>query len=207
MISDTWHFIKNQIKSQKVCLVGHSLSGIQFVKFATLFPDLVDRVCLIDIHPQKKLARPNSVSLITEQFKAIAEMIKNDKITSLEEAQKRADELLSAQIKEERLRKGLLAGLVVRSNGEINWRFNLDQIIHFFLQRAKEESDELKVDYKGPVLEIFGSESQFINEGDFESILALLPNCVFKKIEGADHVLPITHPTEFIEGLAEFLEK
>lgn len=203
MISDTLNFLEKHAKDQKVCLVGHSLSGIQFVKFATLFPDRVDRVCLIDIHPQKKLAKPNSVSIITEQFKQVTDMIKNEKIDSLEEAKKRADELIGAQIKEERIRQGLLAGLVVRSNGEINWRFNLDQIIHFFMTRN--ESDEVKPDYHGPVLELYGSESQFINDGDLESILELLPGCKFKKIEGADHVLPITHPTEFIEALADFL--
>ena len=159
---------------------------------------------MIDIHPQKKLEKPNSVSIITEQFVQIADTIKNEKIESLEEAKKRADQVISDQIKDERLRAGMLMGLVVRSNGEINWRFNLDQIIRFFTTRT--ESDDVKVDFKGRALELFGSESKFVNEGDRESILALVPNCQFKKVEGADHVLPITHQAEFIEAVADFLQ-
>lgn len=127
MISDTLHFIEKHVKSPKVCLIGHSLSGIQFVKFATLFPERVDRVIMLDIHPQKKLAKPNSVSIITEQFKQIADLIKKENIQSLEEAKKRADEVLSGQIKEERFRIGMLMGLVVRENGEINWRLVFDK--------------------------------------------------------------------------------
>lgn len=79
----------------------------------------------------------------------------------------------------------------------------MDQIIVYFMTRT--ESDDVKVDFKGPVLELFGSESQFVNDSDRESILELLPNCQFKKVEGADHVLPISHPTEFVEAAGEFL--
>ena len=79
----------------------------------------------------------------------------------------------------------------------------MDQIITYFVTRT--ESDDVKVDFKGPVLELFGSASTFVNESDKESILELLPNCQFKKVEGADHVLPISHPNEFIEAAAEFL--
>ena len=32
MISDTLNFIEKHVKSPKVCLVGHSLSGMQFVR-------------------------------------------------------------------------------------------------------------------------------------------------------------------------------
>ena len=62
--------------------------------------------------------------MMTEAFKKIADLIKNEKIDNLEEAKKRADELLSGHVKEERFRTGMLMGLVVRSNGEINWRLD-----------------------------------------------------------------------------------
>lgn len=73
-----------------------------FARFATLFPDLVDRLILIDIHPKKEryleVGKLNIVQLMSRHFKKSIEIVKNEKLDQ-ENSKKRLAELLSMEIK------------------------------------------------------------------------------------------------------------
>ena len=69
-------------------------------------------------------------------------------------------------------------------------------------------SEDITVDYDGPVLEIYGDESPYFDPAtDVEAILKMMPNCKFVRIEKAGHVLPFTHPEQFLSAVIAFLNE
>ena len=65
--------------------------------------------------------------------------------------------------------------------------------------------EDLIPSFSLPALEIYGSESPFINKDHFPSILEKIPNCKFVEVAGADHIVPYTHPDKVVEAIAQFL--
>jgi len=205
MISDMVHFM-NQHKIEKALMLGHSLGGLIFCRLATLFPHLVEKLILVDIHPKKKMTqegKPNIVQMFAQMLKKTMEKVKAEKM-DLETAKTYLDEMLKPHIKDDTNRRGYLDKLTIR-DGEISWRFNLDALINF-LEMAR-TLDDVIPDFKGPALEVYGGISQFFTKDDYESTLELLPNCKFEVIEEADHILPSTHPKEFIEKVVPFINE
>ena len=88
-------------------------------------------------------------------------------------------------------------------DGQIGWRFNLDALSNFL--DTMNDIEDVIPDYKGPVLEVYGSLSVFITKDDYESVLKMLPNCQFEAVEGGDHILHTTHPKEFVEKVVPFI--
>ena len=85
---------KNTIS--KAIVIGHSLGGIVFSRLATLYPDLVEKLVLLDIHPSKRVPESNPVFLTVELFKQIIETLKDEDV---ETAKTRAIELMKEKIK------------------------------------------------------------------------------------------------------------
>ena len=141
MLSDILNFLKVQGIS-KASFCGHSLSGMLFSRYkrpndlpslftrthtnhlfsrlATRWPDLVETVIMVDIDPCKKPQEPNLVSHIIPVLNVIIETIRSERITDLEQAKKRGDEILAKFITEERVRKDFLGNLVVKGD-KIDW--------------------------------------------------------------------------------------
>ena len=95
MVSDMVNFMnKNTIS--KAIVIGHSLGGIVFSRLATLYPDLVEKLVLLDIHPSKRVPESSPVFLTVELLKQIIETLKDEDV---ETAKTRAIELMKEKIK------------------------------------------------------------------------------------------------------------
>ena len=75
---------------------------------------------MVDINPCKKPQEPNLVSAIIPVLLVIIETIRSERIADLEQARKRADEVLSKAIEDENVRKHFLENLVVRGD-KVDW--------------------------------------------------------------------------------------
>lgn len=71
-------------------------------RFATLFPDYVEKLVLIDIHPKKERYyeqdKPNVVQLMSRHFKKSIETVKSEGLEQ-DAAKKRLNELLETGVK------------------------------------------------------------------------------------------------------------
>ena len=121
MISDTLNFIKKQVKSPKVCLIGHSLSGMLFASFATILGELVDSVVMLD-SPIKKLEQQDMRNTMISLLDEVRQTIRNEQITDLKQARKRANEIVHKLTPDEVIKDRFTSGLAVGSDGQINWR-------------------------------------------------------------------------------------
>lgn len=72
----------------------------------------------------------------------------------------------------------------------------------------EESFEDIMPDYDGPVLEIYGEESPyFIESTDIESVRKMMPKSKFVRIENAGHVLPFTHPEQFLSTVIPFINE
>lgn len=68
--------------------------------------------------------------------------------------------------------------------------------------------EDVTPDYDGPVLEIYGDESPyFIPSTDIEAVKKMMPRAKFVCIENAGHVLPFTHPEQFLAEVIPFINE
>jgi len=199
MISDAVHFFKKNHIEKAIC-IGHSLGGLMFSRLATLFPHLVEKLVLLDIHPYHQLLEEGDpVEGLALLFYKIRETVREEKL-DLDAAKVRASEMLAPFIPEEVRRQFFLMSLGER-DGKLDWKFNIDQIIKFLKAKFK----MIKPMTNTQTLEIYGEKSDFLSDKDLASILDLLPNTKFEKIIGADHALQLTHPNEFLEIVVPYI--
>lgn len=109
MISDTLKFLEKHAIS-KATFCGHSLSGMLFSRFATLWGDRVKSLIMIDIDPIKAPQQP--LTPIILQLNEVLDSIRREKIEDLEQAGKHGVELLGKLIENERWRSHFLKNLV-----------------------------------------------------------------------------------------------
>lgn len=120
MVADTVSFL-NKNRISKVVLVGYYFAGATFSKLATLYPELVSSLVLVDLVPHKALPESNRVTVLLDALNAATETLRKENITDLKQADKRVEEVLSIQIKEAHVRRYLLVKLL-KKDGKIDWQ-------------------------------------------------------------------------------------
>lgn len=120
MVSDIVSFMKKNGIS-KVVPIGHYFAGVMYSKMATLYPELVSSLVLVDLVPHKNPSEPNRVTLLIDALKDVSETLRRENITDLQQANKRGDEVLGIKVKEAHVRQYLLAKLIKR-DGKIDWQ-------------------------------------------------------------------------------------
>lgn len=120
MISDTLNFIEKHLKNSKVCLMGHSMSGMLFASFATILGQHVESVVLLDV-PIKKPEKKSTSSTLLPLLDEVRQTIRSEKITDLEQAKKRANEIVSKLTQNEKMLNQITSNLVVGSDNQIDW--------------------------------------------------------------------------------------
>lgn len=172
--------------------VGHSMGGKAVMKMADLHPDIINKLCIVDIAP--KQYKPGH----HEIFKAMFELPVGE-ITSRKEAESH----LATRIKDSGVRLFILKNIDRKKDGGYQWKLGLDNIY------ANYETiiDKVILDwpYSDEVLFIKGEKSHYITNQDETDILDLFPNATFESIPNAGHWVHAENPTVFYTVLAEFL--
>lgn len=89
------------LQINKIILIGHSMGGGAVMYTALSYPELVDKLIVLDFCPTK--TSPSLLSMI-KLFDAM-HMVSLDGIPSLSKARKLADEQLSAAVKSNAVRQ------------------------------------------------------------------------------------------------------
>ena len=100
MSEDIVHLIKD-LNVEKVVLIGHSMGGSTMMYTALNFPELIEKLIVVDISPVR--VSPSLTEMI-KLFQAMKTVIL-DGIPTLSKARKMADEQLSLTIQSERIRQ------------------------------------------------------------------------------------------------------
>jgi len=184
-----------------MALVGHSLGGKVAMVLALRHPDLVERLCVVDIAPV-------DYGQLTE-FSGYIEAMRDLDLAALTQRAD-AEAALAGAVPNPTVRSFLLQNLrrEAHPDGRSQWRWqpNLEGL-RSSLPAIKSWPAEALADarYDGPVLWIGGETSDYITDDYALAMDALFPQNRRVTIKGAGHWVHSEKPEVFLEVLRRFL--
>lgn len=172
-------------------ILGHSMGGKVAMFFAVKYPDLINKLMVIDIGPK---FYPIHHDVILEGLKAID-------IENLSKRQE-ADDELAEYVENPGVRQFLLKNLKRTSSG-YEWKMNLDVIYTNIANVGKGLDAEDRFNHE--TLFVRGSLSHYILDEDIDEIEKQFPNSELVTIYGASHWVHAEKPEELSDAIENFL--
>lgn len=177
---------------KKILLLGHSMGGKVAMQAAGDFPDLIEKLIIVDISP--KYYAPHHQQIL-------------DGLTALEKedltSRGEAEDFLKKFIPDTGTRLFLLKNLFWKSKAKLALRMNLEVL--------KEKIDEIGAPlppglrYNGSTLFIKGEKSGYISDEDVDVIQLHFPKASISTIAGAGHWVHAEKMEEFYGEVSEFI--
>lgn len=192
MAKDLKQYIEDHSLDQ-VVLLGHSMGGKTAMFVAAYFPQLLEKLIVVDIAP--KYYRPHHRDIL-----AGLQAVDQTELTS----RNQADEVLSEYVKEQAVRMFLLKNLYWKEKGKLALRLNLEVLVNAGETIGEELPDSKS--YEGPSLFIRGGNSNYIKSADEGLISRQFPDSEIITIADAGHWVHAEKRDEFYQVVMDFLE-
>tara|TARA_B110000879_G_scaffold77931_1_gene108542 strand:- start:1169 stop:1939 length:771 start_codon:yes stop_codon:yes gene_type:complete len=176
----------------KVFLLGHSMGGKTAMLFATMYPERVEKLVVVDIAP--KYYAPHHQEIL-----AGLHAIENAAITS----RKEADIILAKHFPQIGIRQFLLKNLYWKTKEELCFKFNL-KVLSNEIENVGEPLIDDAIFYE-PTLFVDGQNSNYILPEDQELIETHFPDAQIVEVAKAGHWVHAENPTDFFEEVSRFL--
>jgi esterase len=191
MAEDVREFLQQQ-NLVSASLLGHSMGGKTVALTALHYPELVDKLVVVDIAPRSYRAHHDQIF---------------DALVSLDvgtyEYRKDIDEALSKKVPEDPVRQFLMKNLIRGDSGQFQWKMNLEVIKKNYAQINEELPNDRTFDK--PTLFMKGENSNYIQMDDLPMIHQLFPQAELVTIKNATHWIHMDAPKEFTEKVLDFL--
>lgn len=174
-------------------LLGHSMGGKVAMQTALTYPDLVDRLLIVDIAPRRY--RPGHDTIF-----AALEALDPAAVGS----RKAAAAALGAYVADPGVQLFLLKNLARDPAGGYRWRMNLPVIKENY-PRLIGPVGKAGENFGGPALFVRGGNSRYVREEDVEGIELFFPAAKLVTVEGAGHWVHAEAPEAMSELVDEFL--
>jgi pimeloyl-ACP methyl ester carboxylesterase len=183
---------------EPAALVGHSLGGKVAMVVALRHPEIVERLCVVDVSPV-------AYDRMSEFQRYVAAMRGLD-LDSLRQRSD-ADAALADAVPDETVRGFLLQNLR-RDGGGWRWQANLDVLGADLAEIGgwPEEALAGVPPYRGPVLWIAGARSDYVRPAYAEAMDRWFPSNRSVTVKEAGHWVHSEQPEVFVEVLRRFLD-
>lgn len=178
----------------KCHLLGHSMGGKVAMQFALDYPDLVEKLIIVDIAPKQYPAGHNEI------FAAMLSL----NLDALE-SRSAAAEQLSSQIPDRGVVQFLLKNLSRVPGGGFAWKMNL-AVLHRDYENILQTvggSDS----FEGEALFIRGAKSHYVEKTDLPMINTLFPLAKLHSIQDAGHWIHAEQPAALFATVSAFLQE
>jgi pimeloyl-ACP methyl ester carboxylesterase len=181
-----------------VALVGHSLGGKVAMVLALRHPDLVERLCVVDVSP---VAYGH-----LSQFEGYVAAMRALDLPSLGQRDE-ADAALAEAVPDATVRGFLLQNLR-RGDDGWHWQVNLDVLGKALPVIGGWPEDRLSgtPPYRGPVLWLAGARSDYVVPAYAEAMDRWFPTARRVVVKDAGHWVHSEQPEVFVQVLRRFLE-
>ena len=174
-------------------IIGHSMGGKTAMYFASLYPDDVKSLVVVDIAP--KYYAPHH-----QQILEGLNQVSKAKLSSRTDA----DELLSQYIDELPVRQFLLKNLYWKTQDELSLRINLESLKSNIEEVGKGLPQNAH--FKGKTLFIKGGKSKYIQQEDETDIASHFENFNITSIPQSGHWVHAEQRDQFFKTSLEFLK-
>ncbi len=173
-------------------IVGHSMGGKTAMQFALTYPDMVDRLAVIDMAPK---AYPGGHEDI---FRALLDL-------DIERVENRkdAEDFLARRIDSPAVLQFLLKNITREHDGRYTWKMNLPVLYRHYGEILQAVHGDEPFD--GPALFLRGGRSAYILPEDEPAIRKLFPQAQIETIAEAGHWVHAEAPGEVTRILEHFL--
>ena len=185
-----------EIGSDRIFLIGHSLGGKTAMFFALHHPEIVRKLVVVDISLRK--SPPDS-----EHQLLLNAMMDVD----FSEANSRSDveKQLQQTVKSQKLRQFLMKNVYWRDRHSLDWRLNLRAINENLMSVF--EGVDVSGSYPGPALFIRGGSSEYVRDSDLDDLKMKFPGSELETIANASHWVHADAPGEFYSLVKNFLDR
>jgi len=189
-------FTCEQLGIEQSHVLGHSMGGKTAMQLAVDYTNLVDRLIVVDIAPREYPAHHQKIL----QGMGLLHQKPLD-------SRKIGDEILSEFVADKGIRSFLLKNLTRTDQGKYQLRLNLHAIVNQYSSIASAIDIEGRTmpATKSPVLFIKGGNSDYLQEKDRTTILALFPSARVKVVAGTGHWLHSEKPDLVQKIISDFL--
>jgi len=179
-------------KLKNIILLGHSMGGKAAMLAAGKYPDLIDKLIVVDISP--KYYAPHH-----QQIMEGLTALENQNLTSRGDA----EEFLSKFVKDQGTRMFLLKNLYWETREKLSLRLNLKVL----KETIEEVGTELPAGFKfmKPTLFIKGGNSNYITKEDEPLIARHFPNSKIQIVPNAGHWVHAEKTKDFYDIVQGFL--
>ncbi|XP_031572207.1 protein ABHD11-like [Actinia tenebrosa] len=191
---DAKHLIQ-KLDIPKVIIIGHSMGGKVAMTMALSFPELVEKIIVVDSSPAPSISDED----IQRYLKTKMEMGQS-KIRSKRDAEKMMMNTVNSRI----LRQFFLTNLIPSEEG-YKWRINLEAIDNNLQYLMDFPSKFPHKQFNGEAIFIGGGRSRYIQEKDYDIIYKLFPKAEITFIPDCGHWVHAEKPRELMEIIQDFL--
>ena len=193
LVEDLHELIEDQ-GLKKVNLIGHSLGGKTAMFFALEYPDLLDKLVVVDIGLRKY--SPN-----LEHQMLIDAMMEVD--FSFARSRSDVDRQLEQNVHGLKLRQFLLKNIYWKDKETLGWRVNIPVLKESLPLMLEGITTDKK--FLNPVLLVRGGLSEYVTDADLPAMVKQFPHTSVKTIANASHWVHADAPGEFYSLVHEFL--
>ena len=192
LVEDLYRYIQYH-KLEKVYLIGHSMGGKTAMLFAVTYPEVVEKLIVVDISPRQYQPHHNAIlaGLNSIDF-------------SVDNSRGKVDQKLAELIPELGVRQFLLKNVYWVEKGQLGFRFNLESLT----KNNPEVGEGLPsfTLFEKDTLFLKGEKSDYITENEIPIIGAHFPNSKIVEIKNAGHWLHAENPKQFYSEVCAFLK-
>lgn len=173
-------------------IIGHSMGGKTAMQFASLHPDMIEKMIIVDIGPKAYEPKHDVI------FQALLE-VPIDEV----ESRKDVEDSISKYIDDAGVRLFLMKNLQRKKQGGFKWKMNLELLHREYLNivAAVQVNEPIEVD----TLFIYGAKSHYILPSEIEGIKSIFPNSKFEELD-AGHWIHAERPDELVDLVNGFLD-
>ncbi|MGL5335765.1 MAG: alpha/beta fold hydrolase [Enterovibrio sp.] len=188
------NFIKEELKLDKLHLVGHSMGAKAAMMLALQSPNLIEKVVALDMAPAIYHTHHHSAIF------AALEDVQRARITS----RAQADAHFAKHHVAPSIRQFLLKSLYQQPDGTYDWRFNLNNLSRCYPQ-ILDWQPAPNSQFTGPTLFIKGADSDYLQSAHQSAILRQFPHAKAHIIANTSHWLHAEQPQKVYEIIRQFL--
>lgn len=180
------------LKIESPVVMGHSMGGKLAMHLVAGYPEMVDRLVVIDIAPGTVRARQTHFAILKAMRQIDFDVMKT---------RREVEEALVDQIPQQATRLFILKNLVRVAPDRFAWRLHLEAIeknIDYIMEGVTEDAV-----FRGATWFIRGGDSDYITDADLPNMTRSYPGHRLVTIPGAGHWVHVDQYDKFMEILKE----
>lgn len=192
-MADDIRGLLDELGLARAVLLGHSMGGKVAMRFASLFPQRVMRLIIVDI--THKACRP----IHSDAIDALGSLDLGS-LTRLKDA----DQRLRPSIPDPAVRLFLLKSLDHTPGKGYHWKVNLDAIRHHHAEICGPVTVRR---FLNPCLFVRGGQSEYVRDEDWPDVKLIFPRAELVTLPQAGHWVHVDDKAGFLKAVKDFMAR